>query len=321
MSNIPEPGEPVRVERTNPAGRIPVGINERHRRRIVAVVRWVSILLIVAGLLLIVRSLPIGQAMEAMKDWMSGLGVWGPMVLVLIYIVATVLFVPGTILTIAAGAMFGLGIGMVTASIGSTVGASLAFLISRYVARDKVAVMAGRNRRFAAIDQAIDEGGWKIVALVRLSPVTPFSLENYLFGLTQICFWPYVLASWLAMLPGTFLYVYLGHMTGMAVETERARTLWEWTLLAVGLLATAGVMVYLTRLARSKLQEHMSGSAAEVEAASIAHDGDRGTGREAVPLRNTVTLAVVALMMVGIAALAYVASGTIDHWLTGLAGP
>ncbi len=321
MSNIEQPDKLARVRRTNPAGRIPVGINERHRRRIVAVVRWVSILLIVAGLLLIVRSMPIGQAMEAMKGWIGGLGVWGPMVLVPIYIVSTVLFVPGTILTIAAGAMFGLGVGMVTVSIGSTVGASLAFLISRYVARDKVAVMAGQNRRFAAIDQAIDEGGWKIVALVRLSPVTPFSLENYLFGLTRICFWPYVLASWLAMLPGTFLYVYLGHVAGVAVETDRTRTSWEWTLLAVGLLATAGVMVYLTRLARSKLQEHMSGSVAEVEVASIAHDGDRGTGREAVPLRNTVILAVVALMMVGVAALAYVASGTMDHWLTGSAGP
>lgn len=115
------------------------------------------------------------------------------------------------------------------------------------------------------------------------------------------------------------LYV-AAHADTLIERGARARTLWEWTLLAVGLLATAGVMVYLTRLARSKLQEHMSGSAAEVEVASIAHDGDRGTGREAVPLRNTVILAVVALMMVGVATLAYVASGTMDHWLTGLAG-
>ena len=320
MSTIEEPGEPGRVGRTNPAGRLAVGINDIRRRRNVAVVRWLSIVLIIAALLLIVRSLPIGHVMEAMKGWIGGLGVWGPVVLVLSYILATVLFVPGTILTMAAGAMFGLEVGMVTVSIGSTLGASLAFLISRYVARDKIAVMAGRNRRFAAIDQAIDEGGWKIVALVRLSPVTPFSLENYLFGLTRICFWPYVLTSWLAMLPGTFLYVYLGYVAGVAMEADRARTSWEWILLAVGLLATAGAMVYLTRLARSQLQEHMRESTADDEAPPVAHDEARGVGRDAVRLRRTVILAAVALLMVGAAAMVYVSAGTMERWLTGLVG-
>lgn len=321
MSNIEKPGKLARVWQTDAAGRAGVGIRDFHRLRNIRVVQWLSMLVILAALLTIAGALPIDHAIVAMKDRMSGLGVWGPMVFVLIYILATVLFVPGTILTIAAGTIFGLVVGMVTVSIGSTVGAALAFLISRYVARDKIAVIAGRNRRFAAIDRAIDEGGWKIVVLVRLSPVTPFSLENYLFGLTRICFWPYVLASWLAMIPGTFFYVYLGHVTGMAVEADRAWTSWEWILLAVGLLATAGATAYITRLAHSKLQEHMSGSAADDEAAPIAHDEDRGTGREAVPLRNTVILAVVALMMVGAAVLAYVSSGTMDHWLTGLVSP
>ncbi len=320
MSNIEEPGEPAGVGRTNPEDSPPVGIKDIHHRRNVAVVRWLSIVLIVAALLVIVRSLPIGHVMEAMKGWIGGLGIWGPVVLVLSYIVATVLFVPGMILTMAGGAMFGLQVGMVTVSIGSTLGASIAFLISRYLARDKVAVMAGRNRRFAAIDQAIDEGGWKIVALVRLSPVTPFSLENYLFGLTRICFWPYVLASWLAMLPGTFLYVYLGHVADVTMGTDRARTSWEWILLAVGLLATAGAMVYLTRLARGKLQEHMGETIADDEASPIPHEEARGAGRDAGGLRRTMILAAVALLMVGAAAMVYVSAGTMERWLTGLVG-
>lgn len=310
MSNIEEPGEPTEGGRTNPEDSPPVGIEDIPRRKIVAVVRWLSIVLIVAALLLIVRSLPIGHVMEAMKGWIGGLGIWGPVVLVFSYVVATVLFVPGIILTMAGGAMFGLQVGMVTVSIGSTLGASIAFLISRYLARDKVAVMAGRNRRFAAIDQAIDEGGWKIVALVRLSPVTPFSLENYLFGLTRICFWPYVLASWLAMLPGTFLYVYLGHVADVTMGTDRSRTSWEWILLAVGLLATAGAMVYLTRLARGKLQEHMSEPIADDEASPIPHEEARGVGRDAGGLRRTMILAAVALLMVGAAAMVYVSAGT-----------
>ncbi|MBI4502065.1 MAG: TVP38/TMEM64 family protein [Gemmatimonadetes bacterium] len=240
--------------------RVPVS---NRRQRIVTVVRWLSILLIVAALLTIVRWLPIGHAMEATKGWISGLGVWGPVALALWYIVATVLFVPGTILTLAAGAMFGLVVGMITVSIGSTLGASLAFLIARYVARDQIAAMAGRNRRFGAIDRAIGEGGWKIVALLRLSPAIPFNLQNYLYGLMRIRFWPYVVTSWLAMLPGTFLYVYLGHVTGVAMEADRSRTPGEWTLLAVGLLATVVVTVYMTRLARRALHEHMSESAAD----------------------------------------------------------
>lgn len=221
------------------------------------VLRWGSVILIVLSLLIITRWLPIDRAMEALRDWVAGLGVWGPVVLAAVYVVATILFVPGTILTLAAGAVFGLPVGMVAVSIGSTAGASLAFLIARYAARDKIAAMASKNRRFGAIDRAIGEGGWKIVALLRLSPAIPFNLQNYLYGLTPIRFWPYVLTSWIAMLPGTFLYIYLGHVTGAALDPDRERGWGEWAMLVIGLLATVAVTVYVTRLARHKLQEQM----------------------------------------------------------------
>jgi uncharacterized membrane protein YdjX (TVP38/TMEM64 family) len=270
------------------------------RQRMITAVRWISSLLIVAALLTIVRALPIDQAMGAIQGWTAGLGIWGPVVLALVYIVATVLLVPGTILTLAAGGMFGLVVGTITVSIGSTLGASLAFLIARYVARDKVAARASRNRRFGAIDRAIGEGGWKIVALLRLSPAIPFNLQNYLYGLTPIRFWPYVLTSWLAMLPGTFLYVYLGHIAGAAVGADRSRTAAEWAMLAVGLLATVVVTVYVTRLARRKLQEQMD-EAAEEEASPAAEADDHPTAHQGARLRSTIMLAVAALVLAGAA--------------------
>lgn len=294
--------------------------NTVHLKRILAVVRWLSILLILAALLTIVRLLPIGQAIEGMKGWVAGLGIWGPVVLVLLYVVATVLFVPGTILSLAAGAMFGLVVGTIAVSIGSTLGASLAFLIARYLARQKIAVMADRNPTFGAIDRAIAEGGWKIVALLRLSPAIPFNLQNYLYGLTPIRFWPYVLTSWLAMLPGTFLYIYLGHVTGAAVGADRARTPAEWVMLAVGLLATAAVTVYITWLARRKLQEQMKETAEHGKTPPNAIDEDERDGHHTLRVRSTIILAAVSVVMVGAAGYLYFSAGTIEHWLENLFG-
>jgi uncharacterized membrane protein YdjX (TVP38/TMEM64 family) len=299
----------------------PSSINSIRLKRIVTVVRWLSILLILAALLIIVRALPTGQAMEAMKGWIGGLGIWGPVVLALVYVVATVLFVPGTILTLAAGALFGLVVGTITVSIASTLGAAIAFLIARYVARDKVAAMAGRHRKFGAIDRAIDEGGWKIVAMLRLSPAIPFNLQNYLYGLTPVRFWTCVITSWLAMLPGTFLYVYLGYVTGAAVGADRPRTPAEWVMLAVGLLATIAVTVYVTWLARRKLQEQMKETAEDGKASPNANDEDQRAESKAPPLRNTIILAAVALVMVGAASYAYFSAATIERWLGGMFGP
>lgn len=233
---------------------------------------------------------------------------------------ATVLFVPGTILTLAAGAMFGLVVGTITVSIGSTLGAAFAFLIARYVARDKIAAMARGNRKFGAIDKAIGEGGWKIVAMLRLSPAIPFNLQNYLYGLTPVRFWPCVITSWVAMLPGTFLYVYLGHATGAAVGADRARTAAEWAMLAIGLLATAGVAVYITWLARRRLHEQLQEANEDAAVPSDANDKhrDQPNGRMAPRLRSTILLAVVGLVMIGAAVYVYFSTATIERWLRGL---
>ena len=218
-------------------------------------IKWLSAAVIALSLLLLVRVLPIREMVSAGAEFIDRLGPWGPVVYGLLCVVAMVLFVPGSISTMAAGALFGLWVGMVTVTIASIIGTTLTFLIARYVAREKVAEMARRRPKFDAIDRAVGEGGWKIVALLRLSPAVPFNLQNYFYGLTQIRFWPCLLATWLAMLPGTFLSVYVGHIAGAAVAGQRERSVWEWGMLFLGLIATAAVTIYITVLARRKLAE------------------------------------------------------------------
>jgi len=189
-----------------------------------------------------------------LRDALAGLeslGPWGPVIFVLLYIVAAVLFVPGSALTLGAGALFGVGLGSVLVSVGATLGATAAFLVGRYLARDWVAKKIEGNAAFAAIDRAVASEGWKIVGLTRLSPAFPFTLLNYAFGLTRVSLRDYVLASWIGMMPGTVMYVYLGSLARAA--GERHRTPAEWALYGVGLLATIVVTVFVTRLARAAL--------------------------------------------------------------------
>lgn len=217
-------------------------------------VRIVAILVSVASVFVLLRSLPLDSLKGGLERMLADLGPWGPVAFALIYIVATVLMLPASVLTLLGAAVFGFWTGYIAVTVGSVVGAACSFLIARYAARSKVQQIANEYPKFGAIDDAISEGGWKIVALLRLSPAVPFNLQNYLYGLTKIRFWPYVLTSWLAMIPGTLMYVYLGHAAGQAAG-ERERTPAEWALLGVGLLATIVVSVYVTRLAKRKLAE------------------------------------------------------------------
>ncbi|MCC6234420.1 MAG: TVP38/TMEM64 family protein [Verrucomicrobiales bacterium] len=185
-----------------------------------------------------------------------GLGPWGPVLFILAYIVATVLFVPGSPLTLGAGALFGVGWGSVYVSLGSTLGATAAFLVGRFLARDWVARRLESHPTFALLDRAVADEGWRIVGLTRLSPVFPFNLLNYALGLTRVSLRDYVLASWIGMMPATVLYVYLGSLAGAGAD-GRTRTPAEWTLYAVGLAATVAVTLIITRLARRALNQRL----------------------------------------------------------------
>ena len=185
-------------------------------------------------------------------DFIAGLGPLGPALFIAVYVLACVLFIPGSVLTLGAGAVFGVVWGSIYVSAGATLGASAAFLVGRYLARDWVAKKIEGNASFAAIDRAVAAEGWKIVGLTRLSPVFPFTLLNYAFGLTRVSFRDYVFASWIGMMPGTVMYVYLGSLAQVGASGQKKSPA-EWALYGVGLIATLAVTFFVTRLARRAL--------------------------------------------------------------------
>jgi uncharacterized membrane protein YdjX (TVP38/TMEM64 family) len=214
--------------------------------------KWIAVGGAVVALVVAARVLPVQEWLKSFETWVKGMGAAGMALYAAVYVVAVVLFVPGIVLTLGAGFLFGLGWGIVLVSVASTLAAALAFLIARYLARDAVRGLAERNPRFEAIDRAIGKEGWKVVALLRLSPLVPFSLSNYLYGLTAVRFVPYLLTSWVAMMPATVLYVYLG-AAGRKIGEKAPRSPWEWAFLGAGLAATAVVTVLLTRRAKKEL--------------------------------------------------------------------
>jgi uncharacterized membrane protein YdjX (TVP38/TMEM64 family) len=198
--------------------------------------------------------------------WVQGLGAWGAAVFVLGYVLATVAFVPGSLLTLGAGAIFGLGQGVILVLLGATLGASSAFLVSRYLARTAVERRLAGNPRFATIDRAVGAEGRKIVFLLRLSPIFPFNLLNYALGLTRVRFADFVIAS-VGMIPGTVLYVYYGKVLGdvasLAGGARIEKDTGYYVLLALGLAATIAVTTVLTRIAARAL------SARELEPGAV----------------------------------------------------
>ncbi|PYK02649.1 MAG: hypothetical protein DME63_05880 [Verrucomicrobia bacterium] len=225
-----------------------------------AIGRLIALLVSVIALFLAMRFLPVQQWLKSFNDWVGQMGVVGVFIFIGVYVLATVLLAPGSILTIGAGFAFGLWKGFLAVSVGATLGASLAFLIGRFIARDKVEAIARRNETFREIDNAIGEEGAKLIFLLRLSPVIPFNLSNYFYGLTAVRFWPYALASWIGMMPGAFLYVYIGTAGRAAVLAaaggEAIKRSWQyWTFLSVGLAATIAVTFWVTKIARSSLRK------------------------------------------------------------------
>jgi len=213
---------------------------------------------VVAAGAVIVLARVAGQQLPATVAWIDSLGFWGPVIFVLLYAAATVLFVPGALLTVAGGAIFGLLEGTVIVFTAAVLGSALAFLSGRYVARSWIESRLGGSEKFAAIDHAVGQQGLKIVFLLRLSPVIPFNLINYALGLTRISLRDYMLASF-GMLPGTLLYVYYGRVIGdvalLAGGESAEKGAAYYGLTAVGLVATIAVTTIVTRIARRALHE------------------------------------------------------------------
>jgi uncharacterized membrane protein YdjX (TVP38/TMEM64 family) len=221
-----------------------------------SLIQLIVLLVVVAGLLVAARLLPVERQLWDFLAWVQSLGPWGPVALALVYIVATVLMIPGSLLTLGAGFCFRLVVGFITVSIASTLGAVAAFLVGRTFARGLVEARVAGNPNFRALDQAVGAQGFKIVLLTRLSPVFPFNLLNYAFGLTRVRLRDYVLASWIGMMPGTLMYVYLGTLANelaeLGADSGQDRTA-RLIFFSLGLIATVAVTVYVTRLARAAL--------------------------------------------------------------------
>jgi uncharacterized membrane protein YdjX (TVP38/TMEM64 family) len=224
-----------------------------------AIARLVALIVIIMALFLAMQFLPIQQLLGNFNTWVALMGVGGIFIFIGVYAVATVLLAPGSILTIGAGFAFGLWKGFLAVSAGSTLGAALAFLVARFIARDRVEAIAKGNDKFRRIDNAIGKQGAKLIFLLRLSPVIPFNISNYFYGLTSVKFWPYVVVSWIGMIPGTFLYVYIGTASQAAVSAaasgEAVKHGWQyWALTSVGLAATVIVTIWITKIARDALR-------------------------------------------------------------------
>jgi uncharacterized membrane protein YdjX (TVP38/TMEM64 family) len=194
-------------------------------------------------------------------QWIDSLGPLAAVVFMGIYIVATVLFFPASILTLGAGLLFGVLMGSIYVFIGATIGASAAFLVGRYVARGWVEKQIQGNQRFQAIDEAVAREGLKIVVLTRLSPIFPFNLLNYAYGLTKVSFKDYVVGT-LGILPGTIMYVYVGslvqNLAALGSQQVETPSTIQWVIRIVGFLATVGITVYITRIAKQALNSEIS---------------------------------------------------------------
>lgn len=211
---------------------------------------WRPILLLaaVAAVMILAWVLDLGGKIRVLQGWIAGLGAWGPVVFVLVYGLATLLALPGVAMTALAGGLFGSAVGIVAVSAGATLGASLAFLASRYFARQSIEAWLGGNPKFQKLDAMVERQGAIVVAITRLVPLFPFNLLNFGFGLTKVPFSTYVLYSWLCMLPGTVLYV-----VGFdALFTGLARGEVPWALVAAT-IAMAALLVLIIRRARRVL--------------------------------------------------------------------
>ena len=192
------------------------------------------------------------ELLRSFQGWVAGLGPLGWVLYAIVYAISCVLFVPGSILTLGAGALYGLWTGTAIVLAGATLGATLSFLLAKSVLRKRIERMTAGNAKFQALDRAIAKEGAKIIFLVRLSPVFPFTYINYAFGLTGVKTLPYVVASFFGMIPGTFAYVYLGSAAAGAAAGEADTT--KKIVQIVGAAVALAVTIFVARVATKAIR-------------------------------------------------------------------
>ena len=222
------------------------------------VLRLLGVVLLLVAAATVVFVYPVGEWLDGLLIRLRGLGIWGPVLYSAVYMIASTLFVPASLLTLGAGFAFGAIIGTISALAGGLLGAALTFLLGRTLARHIVERRASHSPTFNALDRGVADKGFKLVALVRLTPALPFAPLNYLFGATRVRFRDYMLGSLVGMFPGCLLYTYLGWVTESLAGTARGsldRSPAEWALLAAGLIVAVVVTVMITRIARLAMRD------------------------------------------------------------------
>lgn len=209
--------------------------------------RWIGLAAALVLGVIALRQLPLLAWVESFRVWSAEFGSFGIVIFGIVFGVASILMVPVLPLTLLAGFTFGWLGGLASVMFGVGIGAAFGFLCVRFLARGAVARKIEEHPQFRAIDSAIAKDGWKIVGLLRMCPV-PFGLTNYLYGLTAIDFWRYMLATLVGMLPGNMMFVYLGAFGKRTLEGPRHPL--EFAAAALMLGAMVALVVILRRIAR-----------------------------------------------------------------------
>ena len=215
---------------------------------------WKTPALVAGGLVLLFAAywfLPVGEWIRAFQDWVQGFGAIGIAIFIVVYALTTFALVPGSFLTLAAGVIWGLWAFPIVI-VAATLGSAISFLAARYAFHDKVQAKVAEYPKFAAVNEAIREEGWRVVGLLRLSPALPFSLQNWFLGITPVGFWPAQIATFFGIMPGTLLYVWIGSLGNAAGEGASTA---KYVVFAVGIAATLAVTVIVTKKARAKMAE------------------------------------------------------------------
>lgn len=241
-------------------------VSARTERSRLPVWKIVAAVAVVVALVVAIRLLPTDEWLRALQSYVKSLGAVGWVVYALVYALCCVLFVPASLLTLGAGAIFGLVEGTIVVVIGATLGAVASFFLARTVMRSRIEAMTAANPKFRALDRAIGKEGAKIVLLIRLAPVFPFTYINYAFGLTGVRALPYTLATMFGIIPATFAFVYLGSSGAAAAAgtTDATRTIINIAGAVLALLATIFVARVATRaIRRAGVDDAASDSAAQ----------------------------------------------------------
>lgn len=236
-------------------------MSQLNHRRFYSLLKLIAIAGLVTCAIIAVKHFNVQEILHNSLTEIKSLGWLAPIGFIFIYNLATLLFIPGSLLTLKGGCLFGVFWGSIYVLIAAILGATGAFLLGRYLSRDWVERQIATHPKFKAIDQAVKQEGWKIVLLTRLCPLFPFNLLNYAFGVTQVSLKDYVLGSF-GMIPATVMYVYIGSIaTDLATfdmsnqSTTKEAQIAQWVIRGIGLIATVGVTVYVTQIAKKSLEK------------------------------------------------------------------